>query len=339
MKISAVNVILTDNDLMSFVDDFMKVEGLKIDKIEIKELLSISGSYSKGIVIPFNVKIGFGNIVNNVINIKLFNVNVLKLNILNSIKNFALKTFLKNFSEYGIKAEKDNITLDLTMITRLIPYVYFRLESLRIVDEALEAKFEELIYAKNKEPVKVEKNPKPGIGRKIQAKYSKTRSEVVDHAPDKYKKILEYALMIPDIVALLWGIFKDKRVNFKAKMMVGGILLYIVSPLDIIPDFIPFIGQVDDVAIAFFGLNAIINEVPEEVVLENWHGKDNIILIVREAVSYISKAVGSQNVTKIMDIVKNIIKKGNARSGEIEVKITDEVIEKVKTAEKNKIRE
>jgi len=116
-------------------------------------------------------------------------------------------------------------------------------------------------------------------------------------------------------------------------------LAYVASPIDIIPDFIPLIGHVDDVAIAFFGLNAIINEVPEEIILENWQGEDNIILIVREAVSYISKTVGSENVPKLANALKSIIRRGNERSDEIEVKITEEVVEKVRSAEKNKVRE
>jgi len=339
MKITAVKAVLSGKDILSIIDDFVEVEGLKIDKIEIGDLVSVSGTYSKGVIFPFDVKIGFGNVINNVINIKVFNANVLKLNVLNVVKNMALKSFLKDFSEYGVKVEKDNVTVDLVMISKLVPYVYFRLENLKIADGNVEALFEELIYAKNKETVKIDKKLKLDIRKKMRDKYAKTRTKMVDKVPDKYQKIVEYALMVPDIIALLWRLFKDNRVNFKAKMMVGGMLMYVVSPIDVIPDFIPFIGHIDDVAIAFFGLNAIINEVPEEIILENWQGEDNIILIVREAVSYISKMVGSQNVPKLIDAVKRIIRSGNERSKEIEVKITEEIILKAKAAEQNKIRE
>jgi len=339
MKISTVKAILSENDIMSIVDDFLEVDGLKIDKIEIKDLISISGSYSKGVVFPFDVKVGFGNVLNNVVSVKVFNFNLHNFKVLNVIKNYTLKNFLKNFSEYGVKADKDNITLDLAMISKLIPYVYFRLDSIEIINKTVELEFEEFIYAKDKETIKFGKEPQIGIRKKIWDKYAKTRTKMVDKVPDKYQKIVEYAMMVPDIVALLWRLFKDKRVSFKAKMMVGGMLAYVVSPIDIIPDFIPLIGHVDDVAIAFFGLNAIINEVPEEIILENWQGEDNIILIVREAVSYISKTVGSENVPKLANALKSIIRRGNERSDEIEVKITEEVVEKVRSAEKNKVRE
>ena len=339
MKISTVKAILSEKDIMSIIDDFLEVDGLKIDKIEIKDLISISGSYSKGMIFPFDVKVGFGNVVNNVVNVKVFNFNLHKFKVFNIVKNIALRNFLKNFAEYGITVNNDIVIFDLAMISKLIPYVYFRLESIKIINETVEAEFEEFIYAKNKETVKFEIEPKSGIRKKIWDKYAKTRTKMVDKVPDKYQKIVEYAMMIPDIVALLWRLFKDKRVSFKAKMMVGGMLAYVVSPIDIIPDFIPLIGHIDDVAIAFFGLNSIINEVPEEIILENWQGEDNIILIVREAVSYISKVVGSENVPKLANAVKSIIKRGNERSDEIEVKITEEVVEKVRNSEKPKSRE
>ena len=92
--------------------------------------------------------------------------------------------------------------------------------------------------------------------------------------------------------------------------MVAGVIAYLASPLDIIPDFIPLVGKIDDVAIAFFGLNAIINEVPKEIILQNWQGKEDVILLTREAVGNISGIVGSRNVGKLLLVVKNIFKKG-----------------------------
>jgi uncharacterized membrane protein YkvA (DUF1232 family) len=141
---------------------------------------------------------------------------------------------------------------------------------------------------------------------KISDRYTKLRVNIEDKVPDKFKDIIEYAMLIPDIVALLWRLFRDKRVNTKTKMLVGGLLAYIASPIDIIPDFIPLIGKIDDVAIVLFAMNKIINEVPEEVILSNWTGKDNIIKIVSEGVTFISKMVGSQNVGKLIETVKKL---------------------------------
>ncbi|HSN58506.1 MAG TPA: hypothetical protein VLR72_03485, partial [Clostridiaceae bacterium] len=157
MKISAVSVTLSSRDLLSMVDDFIEVEGLKIDKIDMEDLITISGSYRKVINIPFEIKIGLGNVINNVVNVRIMNVNILKLNILSSIRNLAMKKFMKDLSEYGVTVDGENVAVDLVMISRLVPYIYFKLDSLSISEKCLVANFEELIYAKNKETVKIEK--------------------------------------------------------------------------------------------------------------------------------------------------------------------------------------
>jgi len=306
MKISAVSVTLSSRDLLSMIDDFVEVEGLNIDKIDIADLISVSGTYKRGISIPFDISIGFGNVVNNVVNIKIMNVNVLNLSILSSIKNLALKKFMKDLSEYGISVDGDTVSVDLVMISRLIPYVYFRLESLKIKDKCIVANFEELIYAKNKETVKIEKKSETDGHVRIADKYTETREKLAGNVPDKYQKIFEYALMVPDIISLMYRLFKDKRVKIDVKIKVAAIMAYLASPIDIIPDFIPMIGKIDDVALAFFGLNAIMNEIPEEIIIQNWQGKENIIKTVREAVSYISVAVGSENVAKLIHALKKI---------------------------------
>ncbi len=313
MKISGIKAVLSGNDIMSILDDFLDVEGLKIDNIDLKDLAIITGSYTKGTTFPFIIKVGFGNVVDNVLNIKIFDVKVHRLNVFGFIKNMALKKFLKDFSEFGVIVDKDNVNLDLTMVNRLIPYVYFKLENLDIVDNHIEAQFKELIYAKNKEGEKAEKKTGDSLKKKIYGRYARIRKAIINKAPLKYQKFFQYALMIPDIIALLWRLFRDERVSSKAKMMVGGMLLYVANPIDILPDFIPFIGKMDDVAIAFYGLNAIINEVPEEVVLENWQGEDNIILVVKDAVNYITSTVGGRNAAKILEVVREIMKKGSVK--------------------------
>jgi uncharacterized membrane protein YkvA (DUF1232 family) len=323
MKISAVSVTLSSRDLLSMIDDFVEVEGLKIDKIDIGDLLTISGSYRKFMNIPFVVKIGFGNVINNVVNVRIMNVNILKLNILSSIKNLAMKRFMKDLSEYGVTVDGENVAVDLVMISRMVPYIYFRLDSLKIVDKCLVASFEELIYAKNKETVKIEKKASEEPNIKITDKYTEKRDRLVENVPDKYQKVFEYALMIPDIITLMYRLFKDKRVKLDIKIRVAAILAYLASPIDIMPDFIPMVGKVDDVAIAFFGLNSIINDIPEEIILQNWQGKDNIIVTAREAVNYISVAVGSENVSKLLHALGKIFKKDSSKKKEkkAEVKV------------------
>jgi uncharacterized membrane protein YkvA (DUF1232 family) len=48
---------------------------------------------------------------------------------------------------------------------------------------------------------------------------------------------------------LLWQAFFDPRVPFVAKALLVGGLVYGISPLDVVPDFIPILGQLDDVGV------------------------------------------------------------------------------------------
>ncbi len=311
MKITAVKAILTSQDLLGILKEYVVVDGLKFDKIEINELITIYGSYKKGITIPFKAQIGIGNIMENTVNLKIFNINVMKIGVLSSLKNLALKKSLKDFYDIGIKVDKDNIAVNLGAISKLIPYVYFKLDKINIKMDAIEVELEQVIYAKNKDTVKFEKNKKETKDF-TKDKYSKLRHKMKKKIPDKYEKLAEYAMIVPDIIALFYRLFRDKRIGIKNKLLIGGITAYLVSPIDILPDFIPFIGQIDDIAIAFFGLNTIINEVPENIILENWQGEKNIILTVKEGVKYISSIVGVKNVEKLVNFIKGFrIKKSN----------------------------
>ncbi|MCH5138144.1 DUF1232 domain-containing protein [Clostridiaceae bacterium UIB06] len=313
MRVSAVKLVLTEEDILSIIHDYIEVEGLKIDSIEIRESIVLRGSYKKKITIPFLVKMGLGNINGNIINIKVFSVKIGKIGIFSGIKNITLKKLLSDFSEYGVTVNKDTVTADLELVSKLVPYFYFKLKAIGMIKGALEIEVQEIVYSERKPVANIDKKEKGTVDFKIEDEYSKLREKVIHKVPDKYDKIIVYAMILPDIMALLWRLFRDKRVKVKVKMMVAGVIAYLASPLDVIPDVVPLVGKIDDVAIAFFALNAILNEVPKEIILQNWQGTENIILITREAVGYISEMVGSRNVGKLLLIMKNIFKKAETK--------------------------
>jgi uncharacterized membrane protein YkvA (DUF1232 family) len=312
MKLTSASARLSSTDALDMIKEYVKVEGLTIKEIKIDELITVFGSYKKGVEIPFQAVLGIGSIHNNIINVKIFEFKVAKVGILTSIKNFALKTILKELEVDGVTADKDNIIVDLNTIVKVVPYVNFSLKAVNLVKNAIEVQVEDIIYAPEKEAAPLIKK-KENINKNpliVKDGYAKVRENLEEKVPEKYKKIVEYALLIPDIGALLWRLFKDKRVDIRTKMLVGGLIAYIASPIDILPDFIPMVGKIDDVAIVFFAMNKIINDVPEEIILANWTGKENIIKIVKEAVAFISKLVGSHNVGKLFGYIKKLSSRG-----------------------------
>lgn len=320
MKLSTVKAVLTAADIMEIIDEYVQVEGLIISDIELSDIITVKGSYKKGVEIPFKAQIGFGNIYENNINIKIFSIKISKLGIFTPVKNFALKKILSDFSDNGIFVDKDVVTLDLNLISKVVPYVYFKLKSLKSINNTIEAEVEDLIYAPSKEVTSIKKNKKEEkkVKDRISDNYAKLRENATEKVPEKYKSIVEYAMIIPDIVALFWRLFKDKRVRIDTKILIGGAIAYLASPIDILPDFIPLIGKIDDVAIAFFVMNKLINEIDEKIILENWNGKENIIEIIKNGVAYISKMVGSENVVKLIEFIKKLGKKNVPEEKEYE---------------------
>ncbi|NLU08418.1 MAG: DUF1232 domain-containing protein [Clostridiales bacterium] len=142
----------------------------------------------------------------------------------------------------------------------------------------------------------------------ILGKYHKFREKILHKVPSKYEKIVEYGMLVPDIVVFLGRLLKDKRVNLKIKIMLAGLIAYLASPIDVLPDFIPFIGKIDDISIVFFALNVILDEIPKEIIIDDWQGKENIVVITKEAVDYITAILGGKNISKILDQIRNIFK-------------------------------
>jgi uncharacterized membrane protein YkvA (DUF1232 family) len=70
-------------------------------------------------------------------------------------------------------------------------------------------------------------------------------------------------------VPLAWRLLKDGRVPFSSKLIVPGGLLYTVFPLDLMPDFIPGFGQLDDITIIFLALTMFVRAAPKEIVQEH----------------------------------------------------------------------
>lgn len=94
--------------------------------------------------------------------------------------------------------------------------------------------------------------------------------------------VKEYVLLLPRLLKLVWRLARDPRVPARTKatlFLLGG---YLASPIDVIPDFIPGIGQLDDIAIVAFVLDQMLNRLPEDIVREHWDGDEDLLQIIKE---------------------------------------------------------
>jgi uncharacterized membrane protein YkvA (DUF1232 family) len=73
------------------------------------------------------------------------------------------------------------------------------------------------------------------------------------------RTVMYYVRQLPAYIRLLGGLLMDKRVAIFDKLLVAGAIVYIVSPIDLIPDFIPFFGEIDDLFLLVLALQHLIN--------------------------------------------------------------------------------
>lgn len=87
----------------------------------------------------------------------------------------------------------------------------------------------------------------------------------------------EAARLLPNLVRLFHGLLRDPQVPWHAKALLGGGLVYLASPIDLVPDFIPVAGQLDDAILAALLLGYVARASGREAVLRHWHGDPALI--------------------------------------------------------------
>jgi len=82
----------------------------------------------------------------------------------------------------------------------------------------------------------------------------------------------ELAGLIPNLVVLFRGLLRDPRVPLSSKVMLWGAVVWIVSPIDLIPEFIPVVGPLDDAVVAALVLRSVMKRTDRKVLQEHWRG-------------------------------------------------------------------
>lgn len=87
----------------------------------------------------------------------------------------------------------------------------------------------------------------------------------------------ELAGVLPGCVTTVRRLFRDPRVPARAKLAVGFALLWVLSPIDLVPEFLPVIGPLDDVVVVALALRYAVRRAPRPVLLEAWPGDPRLL--------------------------------------------------------------
>jgi len=82
----------------------------------------------------------------------------------------------------------------------------------------------------------------------------------------------ELALLLPNLIRLFGGLLRDVRVPLRAKILLAVATLWLASPIDLIPEFIPIVGSLDDAVVAALALRFVLRTTDGAIVREHWRG-------------------------------------------------------------------
>jgi uncharacterized membrane protein YkvA (DUF1232 family) len=84
--------------------------------------------------------------------------------------------------------------------------------------------------------------------------------------------VLRLLLQLPRYLRLVAGLLRDARVSRVDRLLVGASFVYAIFPFDILPDVIPVVGQIDDLALIAFALTRLFERAGREVIRAHWSG-------------------------------------------------------------------
>ncbi len=119
-------------------------------------------------------------------------------------------------------------------------------------------------------------------------------------------KLGEYLFLLPDFFILICRLAVDKRVPIKEKLMISGIIAYVIMPLDLIPDFIPIIGYMDDLVFVVLGLNMILNGTDPKVLQDNWSGEGDVLRQMQKITALAERFLDKNLLQKIRQWLKKL---------------------------------
>ena len=91
---------------------------------------------------------------------------------------------------------------------------------------------------------------------------------------------------IPDCLVLLKRILAEEKVSGRMKVLLVLTIAYLAFPIDVVPDFIPILGHLDDALLLFWTLRALVRQVSPERLAELWPGP-------RESLAAVEKVAGT----------------------------------------------
>jgi uncharacterized membrane protein YkvA (DUF1232 family) len=87
--------------------------------------------------------------------------------------------------------------------------------------------------------------------------------------------------LVPDCVVLFKRLLTDPRVDWWRKVVLVGVIAYVVSPIDLVPDFVPIAGQLDDAILVLIAIRVLLRGSGPRLLSEHWPGPARSLEFIR----------------------------------------------------------
>lgn len=94
------------------------------------------------------------------------------------------------------------------------------------------------------------------------------------------RALVETIRELPRYLRMLVGLLGDRRVSTIDKVLVGVAFAYVITPIDFVPDFLPFMGQVDDVFLLALAVQRLIARAGRRALLDHWSGDPSALAAI-----------------------------------------------------------
>jgi uncharacterized membrane protein YkvA (DUF1232 family) len=88
---------------------------------------------------------------------------------------------------------------------------------------------------------------------------------------------------VPDCIVLFKRLLQDERISRPRKLLLAALVAYLAMPLDVVPDFIPVAGQLDDAILVAFVLRTVLRGAGTQLVREHWPGPESSLALMLRA--------------------------------------------------------
>jgi len=136
--------------------------------------------------------------------------------------------------------------------------------------------------------------------------------------PDLLRAGKELLLFLPRVVQLRYRLARDPEVPREAKAALGFTIFYLLYPIDIIPDFIPILGHLDDLYVIALGVSLVTELAGEEKVRQHWSGSQDVVDVISKVNKFVWRVLPAGIVKKIQARFDAALKDPDRYVGEVE---------------------